>query len=339
MEVGVAKEAIAMGRGMRAGVWRARLLRVLTLAAVLGPMGAASAQDGEGSGEAPEATEAEGDEGLDRQTRMIIAGTAVGGVYAAAGTWAYFAWYANQKQSDEFLIRDEGWFGPNTYAGGADKLGHMYSNYIAARGASQLLQYGGFKPLPATLIANGLTLAFFTGIEVKDAYHAGFGFSYGDMVANGVGNGLALAFETVPTLDRMFSFRFEYTPSAEYIDLVRETGTVDAAEDYSGQRFLLSYHLASIDPLMASRGWRWMRFVDVTAGYYTRGFLPEPKDELATKARRLFMGISLNVQQVVDEVFFDSPHGPAYGASHFATEVLAVPLTTIDLVGVESVTE
>ena len=47
--------------------------------------------------------------------------------------------------------------------------------------------------------------------------------------------------------------------------------------------------------------------------------------------------VSLNVQQVVDEVFFDAPHGPAYGASHFATEVLAVPFTTLDIIGAESI--
>ena len=279
-------------------------------------------------------------DGDDLLWRRIIAGTSIALVYSSVALWAYFAWYRKQTISDDFLVADEGWFGPNTYAGGSDKLGHMTSNYIMARGISQVLQFGGFEPLPASLSAATLTLAFFTGLELKDAYHAGFGFSFGDMVANTVGNGLAILTEMVPSVDKRFSLRFEYTPSAEYVELVRKTGTVDAAEDYSGQRFLLAYHLGSIDSLKAAEWWGWTRFVDVTMGYYSRNFLPAPDDPTAYKARRLFLGFSLNVQQLVDEFIFDNERrGVAYGISHFATEVLAVPFTTVDVVGVESLTD
>ena len=68
-----------------------------------------------------------------------------------------------------------------------------------------------------------------------------------------------------------------------------------------------------LGPLATSPTWGWMRFVDATARYYPR--LPEPKDEFATGAR-LFVGVSLNVQQVMYEVFFDAPRSWVDRTSH-----------------------
>ena len=312
-----------------------RLLTVLLAALLVLPFAPAlSAQE-------QDTTVSAGDDRLSPEARKVIAGTGLGATYLGIASWAYLAWYTRSK-ADAFALNNEGSFGADTYAGGADKVGHAYSNYILARGTSQLIQYGGWidDPLYATLVANAATLGLFTGIEVKDGFHSDFGFSVRDMGANVLGNGAALLLETSPSLDRMFSLRFEYFPSDAYLRRIRERGSLNVGEDYSGQRFLVAYHLASVPGLERTRGVRWLRFVDVVGGYYTRGYLPEPEGEdPPPRQRALLVGVSLNLQQVVDEVFFSNdPTGPGYGAAHFATEVLAVPYTTLDLNAYSSTT-
>ncbi|MEL6181660.1 MAG: hypothetical protein AAFS10_22060, partial [Myxococcota bacterium] len=60
---------------------------VLVVVAAMWPVGWVHAQE-----DMCEPGEKLSEEGQDDQTRMVIAGAAVGGVYAAVGTWAYFAW-------------------------------------------------------------------------------------------------------------------------------------------------------------------------------------------------------------------------------------------------------
>lgn len=280
-----------------------------------------------------------GDKDDSSLTRQIVAGSSVVGLYTGVGVWAYFAWYKGQTISDELIIRDEGWFGAYTYAGGADKLGHLYSNYIIARGVSGILQFGDFDPLTATLIANGLTTVLFTGFELKDGYHAGFGFSVGDMIANTAGNGLALLMETVPEVDRMFDLRFEYLPTDDYLRVLRETGNVNGAEDYSGQRFLLAFHMKTIRGIETwPKYTRWLRYADIVGGYQALNFKPAPVNPDEAKQQRAFVGMSVNLQALFDELVFKESESIPHRMTRFTTEVVAVPYTTIDMVGVETVT-
>ena len=56
----------------------------------------------------------------------LRAALGVGALYAGFSTWAYLAWYRDVESLDEFGWGGDGWFGRNTYAGGADKLGHAW---------------------------------------------------------------------------------------------------------------------------------------------------------------------------------------------------------------------
>ncbi len=271
-----------------------------------------------------------------QESKLLSKSLSMGGVGLTHGilyTYAYFAWYKGRTLTDELIFRDEGFFGVDTYAGGADKFGHMFSNYTLTRGTTQILRRGGWSQTTSVSLSASLSLAFFTLIEFKDGYHANFGFAWGDMVANVTGIGLAVLMETVPWFDRHFDIRLEYLPTALFIEQLREDGIVNAAEDYSGQTFLLSYHL-SAHPGLLQKPLEWLRYVDLTAGFGTHNYLPEPKDPNAVKEQEVFIGVSLNVQEVIDQVFFkpEKRHGIGYKSQRFATEVLAIPYTTLPLV-------
>ncbi len=263
----------------------------------------------------------------------------LGVVHAAVYTWAYFAWYKGRKKTDELIFRDEGYFSLDTYAGGADKFGHMWSNYALNRITAEVLMAGGWTPAAASLISTVATSTFFVLIEFKDGYHAGFGFSWGDMLFNTMGEALAVVMVNYPAVDEMFDFRVEYNPTDLYLEKLYNDGVVDAAEDYSGQTFILAYHLGSIERLAASDRWGWLRYFDATLAFSAGNFLPEPKDPSIFREQDLFVGFAINVQEIVDQSFYPNPvPGQRYaGATHhvasFIPELYGVPYTNLRLAG------
>jgi len=52
----------------------------------------------------------------------------IGGIAATVGIYGMNSWWEDGF-SGSFRTADEGWFGQNTYAGGADKAGHAYFTY------------------------------------------------------------------------------------------------------------------------------------------------------------------------------------------------------------------
>lgn len=270
--------------------------------------------------------------------------TGVGGFFAAGYLWAYFAWYRGRSLTDEIIFHDEGWFGLDTYAGGADKLGHMFSNYAIARGTTQILRGSGWHPVTASLVSSGLTLSFFTMLEIKDGFHRGFGFSWGDMVANVTGNVLAQSMENIPALDERFDIRLEYQPTPEFVDMLIQNGVVDAAEDYSGQTFMLVYHLGTVPFLVDELELEWPRYFDLAVGFQAINFLPRLDDPSRPPAQRLFVGMSVNLQQLVLEIFYppqrDEIFAPVqrttgYEVVEYLTEHFTMPKTTIRLAETE----
>ncbi len=233
------------------------------------------------------------------------------GLYAGVTTWTYFAWYKGRRHGFRAggdgtwrLWRDDSWFSPERYAGGADKLGHAFSTYGFARGGSLILRrFGGFRTVPAALVGTGLAELFMLGVEIKDGY--AYRFSYGDFVFNTLGAGFGLALEIWPALDEALDFRVQYYPSPAYRHHLAD-GNVNFAEDYSGQTYLLAYHLAAVPGLDCMT---WPKFIDVTLGFETRGYKPDPPyvidaaDPLRQdygKRQTLFIGVSLNAQGVFD---------------------------------------
>lgn len=250
----------------------------------------------------------------------LAAALTLGGMYAAFTTWTYFAWYRKHKPLAEFEVGGDGWFGSRTYAGGADKLGHAWATMSLARAGTELLhQWGGYSKLTSTIVATALSELLFLGVEVKDGFY--YELSISDAVGDTVGAALAAAFSLSPRLDEMFDFRVQYWPSREYRRQL-DGGNVNIAEDYTGETYVLAYHLGSIHALRDTRWGVWSRFVDVAIGYGTRGYKPDPPGDEPDYPRRqeLSVGVSLNLQGLSDWLF-ERRSRPAYKIGHGLFEV------------------
>jgi hypothetical protein len=230
----------------------------------------------------------------------LAAALTLGGMYAGFTTWTYFAWYRKHKPLAEFRIGGDGWFGPRTYAGGADKLGHAWATMSLARAGTELLyQWGGYSRRTSALVATALSELLFVAVEVKDGFY--YEFSFGDLAGDSAGALAALALSLSPRLDELFDFRVEYWPSHEYRRQL-DGGNVNVAEDYSGETYLLALHLGALSALRDARWGGWSRFVDVAVGFGTRGYKPDqPRGEPDYEHRQeLSIGVSLNLQGLSD---------------------------------------
>jgi len=206
------------------------------------------------------------------RNHKLAAALTLGGLYAGFTTWTYFAWYRHHKPLSQFRFGGDGWFSARTYAGGADKLGHAWATMSLARlGTEMLHQWGGYGKLTSTLVSTALSELLFLGVEVKDGFY--YEFSYGDAVFDTAGALAAVALSLSPRLDELFDFRVEYWPSHEYRRQF-DGGNVNIAEDYSGETYLLAFHLGGLHSLRDSRWGGWSRFVDVAVGFGTRATSP-----------------------------------------------------------------
>ncbi|MBK7071158.1 MAG: DUF2279 domain-containing protein [Myxococcales bacterium] len=293
------------------------------IAAVAPPASAASDAPEPADASAPGAPPLDGDHPTNRSLVLSAAGAV--GIYAVLYGWLSLAWFVRTTDADHFAFHDEGWFGPDTYAGGADKLGHLWGNYAMTRGVSRILQYGGWPRTGSVLVAGGLSLGFFTVSEIKDGYKVEYGFSYGDMIANTAGVALGVLLEFVPALDRRFDVRMSYLPSDEYLARLEEAGPFNTPEDYSGQTVLVAYHLGSIPAVRARLGW--VQYLDLSIGYRARNYLPLP-DDGADRSQELFAGISLDVQAMAAAI---AGRGVGGRVLNFVTEMYQPPFTTLEL--------
>lgn len=267
----------------------------------------------------------------DSRGKWISAGS-LAGVYGALTLWSYIAWYHNKEQLPEFTVNGDGWFGQDTYAGGSDKLGHLWGNLVISRLTTKILRAGGWRKLPASVIASSLSLAFFTYVEIKDGFY--YQFSTGDMVGNVIGAGLSVLMVNVPRVDELIDFRVEYRPTSEYINSLTESGDVNVVEDYSGQTYMLALHLKGFDRLARSKWFGWTQYVDIVGGFQSVNYKPEPANPDAPRNQSLFMGVALNMQHLLGAAFGDRPHRSrakrwAHGVGNMTFEFMSMPFTTL----------
>ncbi len=261
----------------------------------------------------------------DRSKLWSAAG--IGGFYLALTTWSYFAWY-RKDTLDEFTVGGDGLFGQETYAGGADKLGHFWTNATVTRLSVDILRDNGWKPVPAGVIGGGLSWLFFLFVEIKDGYY--YQFSIGDLAANTLGVGTGLLLSNMPVIDRWIDFRVDYFPSEEY----RRQGSVNFAEDYSGQAYLLAMHLKPMHEKWNKKGTAWMQYVDIVGGFRASNYKPDPIDTSLPRKQEIYFGLALNAQHLVETIFRTSTGRGGQTTKkilHKTFEHASLPYTTLPL--------
>ena len=266
----------------------------------------------------------------------IAAVATLGGLYVGFSSWAYAAWYAKHKPLGYFKWGGDGWFGDTTYAGGADKFGHAWATMGLTRAGTALLSsWGGYSRWKSSLISAAMAETLFFFVEIKDGFF--YEFSYSDLTGDTVGMVAALLLDNFPRLDEMFDYRVQYFPSTEYWTNVsggNGYNRLNIAEDYSGETYLLAYHLGSIHALREQSWGTWSRFVDLTLGFESRGYKPSPPMGYPDVAhhQNTFIGISFNAQGFFDWLLEARPSRRAHitrTITHGLFEIFNLPFSSV----------
>ncbi len=261
------------------------------------------------------AHKAEGTRRTRWRTTALLSGYA-----AAVGVYGYFSWWDKQVQrhvvgpdgsvttetlpnrTSNFRVSDEGWFGRNTETGGADKLGHAFSFYVSTRLLTSALDKWAGRERDDAIWLAGLTSAGVSlAVEVFDGYTQQYGFSKADLAMNLVGIGAGMLLESSPKWDDIIDLRWQYWRSAD----AKWLGERDPIADYSGHTYLLVLKASGFETLRSNP---WLRFLELQAGYGSRGYAPHPGRFAPIQPRphrNLYIGIGLNLSELLGATVFD----------------------------------
>jgi hypothetical protein len=208
------------------------------------------------------------------ETLMILGGLTVKGFV----TWNW--------GPSGFRFNSEGWFDRGSM--GMDKLGHAYSTYMITELITDRVKYKALDPNGAALAAAAVAMTTMLYVEVFDGFSGDHGFSYEDLIADAAGAGLSILRSAVPGLQEKLDFRLEYIPSGN------ESG-FHPITDYSGQKYVLALKLAGFEALRDTP----LRFVELQAGYFARGFTQKEKAAGDPVTRDPYVAIGINLQELL----------------------------------------
>lgn len=208
-----------------------------------------------------------------------------GGAFAGITALGLSSWDWGNKPT--FSSNPEGWFGKTTGSGGADKLDHSFTSYTLTNVlADQLVRSGRSREraaLSAALTAQALMLYS----EMFDGFSGDHGFAREDVVMNLLGSSFAYARTVSPWLHGWVDFRLEYKPSG--------FRGVRPLSDRAGKKYLLAFKLAGSEALRDTP----LRFVELQAGYFTRGFSRAERADGIVRSRNTFVGVGLNLTELL----------------------------------------
>ncbi len=120
--------------------------------------------------------------------------------------WGYNAWWQDADKTS-FHFTNEGWFGADTYRGGADKIGHLYFHYTSQRLLDGAFRWAGNDRRTAARLAAQVVGVTSVLIEITDGFTEEYGFSYEDLLIDFAGIGMGYLVDKHPALDNKLDFR------------------------------------------------------------------------------------------------------------------------------------
>lgn len=188
----------------------------------------------------------------------------------------------------KFHFEDEGWFGQDTYALGMDKLGHAYGAYLYSDYFTQRIAHNRSDASGAGVTGALLGFGVQTAVEVIDGFSTEYGFSNQDLIADGVGAGFSMLRSSIPGLSEKLDFRMEYNPWGS------GSARFKPFSDYNNQKYLLALKLSGFEQFQDTP----LRFVELQAGYFARGYGKKDGPPIGELRREPYIAIGFNLAEL-----------------------------------------
>ena len=175
------------------------------------------------------------------KTRKIILASSTGAITAGSLLYLNQVWF-KQYSTGKFHF-----FNDNADWMQMDKVGHFFTNYQSSRLMMGGFNWAGFNKKQTLFIGGTIGFAYMTTIEMMDGFSSGWGFSYGDIIANALGSSAAISQHAFWNEQRI-QVKFSYSQSgiAKYNpSLLGEDFSTQILKDYNGQTYWLSVNPSS----------------------------------------------------------------------------------------------
>ncbi|MEA3487263.1 MAG: DUF2279 domain-containing protein [Thermodesulfobacteriota bacterium] len=199
------------------------------------------------------------------------------GALLAITAWGVALWDYGENHPS---MKKEGWFQEDTDKGGADKLGHFYSNYVISHGFSSLYESWGYEHDKAALYGALSSFGLIGFMEIADSISE-FGFSPEDFAMNFLGSCAGYFLSMHPDIARKIDFRVEYIPTFQDPDIVT---------DYEKMRFFVALKLDGFDAVTN----KYLKYLELHLGDYVNGY-EESGDE---RSRNIYAGVGINISKI-----------------------------------------
>jgi hypothetical protein len=221
-----------------------------------------------------------------KEKKLEILNAAVIGGMATYGLlfWGY--------GGHSFQEINERWFSRDSIHGGADKLGHAFSTYVATMSYGAVYERWGYDREEASLYGAMSGFATFFMIEFGDAFSK-HGFSFQDLTADAVGALWGYLRREHPVFRELVDFRVSYWPSWG----TWRGYTGDYISDYSGFKYLLAFKGSGVEGLSST----WLKYLELHLGYYTRGYESQDWCHYGEPHRKAYVGIGVNLSSLFKE--------------------------------------
>ena len=179
--------------------------------------------------------------------------------------------YLDQAWFDQYSTGKFHFFNDNKEWLQMDKAGHLYTNYQTSRLMMGAFNWAGFNKKQELFIGGTIGFAYMTAVEFMDGFSKGWGFSYGDMIANALGTSAAIS-QKAFWKEQRIQFKFSYAQSglAKYNpDLLGKSLSTQLLKDYNSQTYWLSVNPSSF----ITKENKFPKWLNVAFGYSAYGML------------------------------------------------------------------
>lgn len=221
------------------------------------------------------------------------------------------------KHSSDFDFEDEGLFGDGTANLGMDKVAHAYNAYVLSDILYWRMRRKTGRSAASALASSAIAVGLDVYAELFDGFEERSGFAFSDVGFNVLGAGFSFVRNTVPGLRDKLDFRLLIIPNHDIYSINNKK------EHFRQERFLLALKLSGFSGLERSP----LRFLELHAGYYARGFTDRERARGAPLERKPFVGIGINLQ----ELLFPRSRSTIARVARTGLEYLQVPYTAVHI--------
>lgn len=203
------------------------------------------------------------------------------------------AWYKEQG-FDRFKF-----FNDNAEWKQVDKLGHVFTTYNFSRVNYELLRQTHLSDHKAIAWSSALSTLLLLPVEILDGFSPGFGFSYGDMIANAAGSGLFFMQQKVWKEQRIkIKWSFHETSLASQRPNLLGSGLLEELlKDYNGQTYWASFDIHAF-----SKESQFPKWLNLAIGYGAQNMVFARDDQNINAGfsnfRQYYFGIDFDLSYI-----------------------------------------